>query len=250
MAKTPGDRASPPITERIPTSIPGFDNLVAGGLEKNSITVLRGGAGSGKTILSLQFLYGGCTKHDEPGVFLSFLESKDSIFTTARRFGWDLEKLEKDKSFAFIKYSPYEIQKIVKDAGGTLRDTIESIGAKRVVVDSLTAYSLVFKTDYETSEGVLNFINLLKACNCTTIVTEECDVTPHGTETGRLGFMSDGLVKLYHLRKDYGKYRAIEIVKMRHTDHSDRLHLFDIGEKGVVVRPHSGLFELSVSHSL
>ncbi|MFH1784845.1 MAG: ATPase domain-containing protein [Candidatus Micrarchaeota archaeon] len=230
-------------SDRVPTCIPGFDELIANGLEKNSITVLKGGAGSGKTILSLQYLHGGCTKHDEGGVFISFLESKDSVYTTAKKFGWDFEKLEKDKLFRFIKYTPHEIQKIVKDGGGSLRDTIEALEAKRIVVDSLTAYGLVFKTDYETNEGVMNFMSLLKSCNCTTLVTEECEANPNEIESGRLSFLSDGLVKLYHLRKEYGKYRALEVVKMRHTDHSDRMHMFDISGKGIVIREQSGIFE-------
>lgn len=227
--------AKPYAVERVSSCVPGFDKLIEGGLEKNSITLLKGGSGSGKTIFSLQFLYQGYAQAEESGAFISFNESKNSIFTTAKLFGWDLSQLERNGSLAFIRYSPHEVERLIKEGGGTLRDTIDSVSAKRVVVDSLTAYTLLFKTSYELNEGVLSFMELLKSWNCTVLVTEEEEVDPHRVKSGRLGFLSDGLVHFYHPLKDRGKFRAIEVIKMRHTNHSDRMHMFRISDDGITV---------------
>ena len=231
--------------DRVPSGIPGLDKLVEGGLEKNSVTLIKGGTGSGKTIFSLQFLFEGCQEYGEPAVFISFAESKRSVYTTALRFGWEIDKLEKKGSFAFIKQSPHEVERILKEGGGTIKDTIDSVGAQRIVIDSLTAYSMMFKTGYELSEGVLELMDLVKSWNCTAIVTDEDPTDVHRIESGRLGFLSDGLLHLYYIRKDPGKFRALEIIKMRHTNHSDRIHLFKIEKQGIKVYPETGIFGMA-----
>ena len=228
--------------ERTATGITGFDKLIEGGLEKNSVVLVKGGTGSGKTVFSLQFVYNGCTKYDEPGVFISFAESKKSIYTTAKRFGWDMEKLEKDGTFAFIKQSPHEVERILKEGGGTIKDTVDSVGAKRIAIDSLTAYSMMFRTNYEISEGVLELMEMLKSWNCTAVVTDEETIDIHQMQGGRLVFLSDGLIHMYYIRKEYGKFRAMEIIKMRHTAHSDRISLFTIAKQGMAVSSEAGIF--------
>src|SRR3989344_660033 len=228
--------------ERVSTGIPGFDQLIEGGLEKGSVTMLRGGTGSGKTIFSLQFLYEGCIRSKEPGIFISIAESQESLYTTGKRFGWDFTRHEKEGKFAFIKQSPHEVERILKEGGGSIKDTIDSVKAKRIVIDSLTAYSMMFKTTYEVNEGVLELMDMLKGWGCTTLVTDEEDIDVRRIESSRLGFLSDGLVHLYYVRKDHGKFRAVEIIKTRHTQHSDRMYLFKIGKSGVQVFPEMGIF--------
>ena len=122
--------------KRIPTGIEGFDDLIQGGFVEESIVVISGGPGTGKTLMSLQYLYKGATVYNEPGIFISFAESKKAIFKHGLLFGWDFEQLEKDNKFAFIKYEPHEVHRIIQEGGGTIKDTIDTIGARRLVVDS------------------------------------------------------------------------------------------------------------------
>lgn len=230
-----------PKAERVPTGVPGLDEVIEGGLERRSITLVRGGGGCGKTILSLQFLHTGCTKYDEPGAFISFSESKASIYKTGELFGYDLAKLEEQEKFAFIRHSPHEVDRILKEGGGTVRDTLESIGAKRLVVDSVTAYSIFFDSPYRENEGVLSLFEILKSWNVTALVTEERDVHLNTIESGRLGFLTDSILHLYHVRTDSSRVRGIEIVKMRHTTHSEKVMPFKIDRKGLVVYPDTQL---------
>lgn len=217
--------------ERVPSGIPGFDRLVEGGFTRRSNVLLRGSTGTGKTLFSLQYLYYGAVKYKEAGLFLSFSEAKDAIYTHATMLGWDLRKLEQDNKFAFIRYSPHEVENIIKEGGGTIRDTIEDIGAKRLVIDSLTAYTLLFESAYKSDESILSLFDILRKWGCTSIVTSEAAASPIDGRFERLGFLSDGIVNLYYLRHKQRRCRALEIIKMRDTSHSERIHGFTISKK-------------------
>ncbi len=223
--------------DRIKSGIPGFDNIVEKGIRKNSAIMVRGGTGTGKTIFGLQYLYAGATEYDEPGVFISFAESKEAIYQHGVVFGWDFAALEKKDKFVFIKYAPHEVVKIMEEGGGTIRDTMEAIGAKRMIIDSITAYALLFESEYRSDESVLNLFEMLRKWNCTTIVTSEKSVYPSEVDSERLGFLTDGIINFYYLRNGITRLRALEVVKMRDTDHSTKICLFDIGNKGIVVKP-------------
>ena len=175
-------------------------------------------------------------------MFITFEETKDSIFRTGKNFGWDLQKLEKEGKVAFIEYTPHEIEKMIKDGGGSLRDLVDSISAKRAVIDSLTAYSALFKEQHEINEGVLDLIKVLKSWDCTSIVIDEDSIDVHQVASTKLSFLTDGLIHIYNLRKDSGRFRAMEIIKMRRRKHSDKIVLFEIDDKGLEVRPESGIF--------
>jgi len=237
MEKTPREKI-----ERVPTGIPGFDDLVCGGFERNSVNILKGGPGTGKTTFALQYLFNGCVKYKEPSLFVSFEESKDSVYSTAELFGWDLEKLEKSGYFTFLAYRPLEIMKMLTEGGGMLESSIEEIGARRVVIDSLTSFSILFKSSYERDEQHLNLIQSLKSWNCTALVTEEKGVEVAMLEESRASFLCDSLIHMYYIRKEAMKYRAIEVVKMRRTKHSEKISVLKIEEDGVAIHPEVSLF--------
>jgi circadian clock protein KaiC len=235
-----GNKADP---NRVPTGIPGFDGLIEGGFERNCVILLGGDSGAGKTIFSLQYLYNGIMKYDEPGVYLSFAETREAIIAHGRRFGWDFEKLEKEKKFAFIRYEPHEVANIVKEGGGLIRDTIDDIGARRIVVDSVTAYSMFFKTSYEASESLLSLFELVHGWHCTTLLISEELVTLEKSRTDRSEFLADGIIYLYHFRRGDVRTRAVEVLKMRDTNITEKLCPFRIVEDGLIVFPDTGIFD-------
>ena len=217
----------------VKSGITGFDNIIEGGIEKNSIVLIRGGTGTGKTIFCLQYLYKGAVSYDEPGVFLSFAESKDTIYQHGTVFNWDFEKLEKKRKIVFIRYAPHEINKIMHEGGGTIRDTIESMGAKRLVIDSLSAYQLLFESEYKADQSILNLFEMLRTWNCTTLVTSEKAVDPNMLDSERLGFLTDGIINFYNNRKNNERQRSLEVVKMRDTKHSEKIYNFKIDKNGI-----------------
>jgi len=101
---------------RLPTGIPGFDELIEGGLEENSTNVVVGSAGAGKTIFALQFLYNGITEYQQNGLYISFEERQDKSYNHCKNFGWDFSELESKNKFVFMHYPPEQIEKFIEDA--------------------------------------------------------------------------------------------------------------------------------------
>ena len=146
-------------TDRVASGIEGLDELIEGGFERNSVILICGDAGTGKTTFALQFLYNGIMKYNEPGIFITFEESKNSLYKHVSNYGWNFEDLEKKNKFAVVEYRPHQIAELLREGGGAVRDVIESIKAKRIAVDSLTSYSMLFKTPYESLKQYIDDVN-------------------------------------------------------------------------------------------
>ena len=132
-----------PVLRRTPTGVAGLDEITGGGLPRGRPTLLCGGAGSGKTLLAMEFLVRGATQFDEPGVFMTFEEHADELATNFASLGYDLNALVKDKRIAldFVQVEPSEMEETGRyDLDGLfirLQYAIDSIGAKRVVLDTV-----------------------------------------------------------------------------------------------------------------
>lgn len=235
------NRKQEAVSERVPTGIGGLDRMIEGGFERNNSIVIKGTTGVGKTVLALQYLYKGITENDEHGMYISFVESREAIFKRAKLFGWDFEALEKEGKVSFSRYEPHEIKDIISSGGGSIRDQIESTKTKRLVIDSLTAYLMLFDHEYEANRSVLELFELLHGMSCTTVVTSEDPITPTSAPSGKVGFLTDGIIHLYSIRKGADRVRALEVVKMRNTAHSTTLHRFEITKSGIVVYEDSPL---------
>src|SRR5476649_1324358 len=137
------NRVRPPRVKapaKAPTGIAGFDDITGGGLPHSRTTLLLGGPGSGKTILSLQFLVHGARHCGEPGVFVAFEESSKRIAANAASFGWNLDELRR-KKLHFMDAQPMSdlVQSANFDLGGMLamlEAQTKSMGARRIVFDA------------------------------------------------------------------------------------------------------------------
>jgi len=224
--------------ERVPTGIRGLDSLMEGGIPKNSSVLVRGGTGCGKTILCLQYLYKGAIDYGDPGVFISFSESRNLLLQHGMQFGWDLQSLEKKNLFTIIKYAPHEMIKIMEEGGGTIRDAIESMGTKRLVIDSITAYEMFFESRYKANESVLDLFEFLREWNTTAFVTSEFPLPGHSDDfADRTGFLSDSIINLFYCRhKSFARQRALEVMKMRDTCQDSSMYSFVIGKDGILIK--------------
>ena len=221
--------------QRIKSGISGLDKLIDGGFPKDDTVMVRGSTGTGKTLFCLQYLYNGATELDEPGIFISFGESKDAIFQHGKIFSWDFEKLAQENKFAIIRYEPHEVASIMEEGGGTIRDTIEQTGAKRLVIDSITSYEMVFENKYKASESILSLFKMLRGWDITTVVSSEYPVTFKKSTGGKLGSLVDGIINMYYTRNKSHRARSLEIIKMRDTAHDDTINSFVISKKGIEV---------------
>jgi len=148
------------IIKRISTGIPNLDKLIEGGFKKNSINLVAGDPGSGKSIFAMQFLIEGIKK-GEPGVFITFEEKKKKFYEDMLEFGWELEKYEKEKKFVFLEYTPEQVKKILTEGGGIVEEVIEKTKAQRIVIDSITSFSLLYEDNLTKRKLHYLYLSLL-----------------------------------------------------------------------------------------
>jgi KaiC/GvpD/RAD55 family RecA-like ATPase len=225
--------------QRVRTGIPGLDEIMHGGIPEGQTVLLSGTAGTGKTILASQFVFMGAKKYKEPGVYLSFEETSNSIRRNALNFGWDFGPLEKEEMFSFIKYDPYHVDDIMNNLEGEIRE----IKARRVAIDSISALSFYLRDDTNFRRMIFHLSSVLEKLNCTSILVSE--VLPGSQWISRHGlaeFIADAAVVMYYNRVDTSFSRAIQVWKMRGTSHSEKVHPYKITDKGVVVYPKEEAF--------
>lgn len=220
---------------RIPTGIPGFDSLIEGGFEKNSINLVVGGSGSGKTIFAMQFLIRGI-KNDETVLYITFEEKREEFFKNMLEFGWDLEELEKRKKFVFLEYSPEKVRSMLEEGGGEIESIVIQHKISRIVIDSISSFALLFDEEITKREAALSLFDIIRKWDCTCLLTLEED--PEKRREGAsssIEFESDSITFIYFTRVRGTRERFIEVLKMRGTKHSNELHPFSITHQGIEI---------------
>ncbi len=222
------------MVERIKSGIDGLDRLVEGGFLKGDVILLAGNTGSGKTILSAQFICNGTVQYGEKGVYASFEEDAGTLKRNMLRFGFDLEKLEREGA---VKVLDLEA---IKGAGLSaniefILNALRDMNAKRLVIDSLTAFLSACQEKFEYRTLMHLFYKILKKLGCTTVMT--CSV-PTGLETLGLGieeFIADSVITLENMIHDGELKTRFLIRKMRGTNHSKKYHEVIIDGKGLKI---------------
>ncbi len=228
---------------RVSTGIPGLDELVEGGFTKGSVILIAGDTGTGKSTFAMQYLVNGATKYGEPGIYLTFEEKKADVFKHFHRYGWDLEKLEKQNKLLVLQYPPHDIDRFILE-GEIIEDTIKDMKAGRLVIDSITSFALIFENSYKRKMGIIKVLEMLKKWGCTTMLTSEASLTEGGEIRARfgLGYLADGLIHLYNIRQGDERQKAVEIVKMRGVAHSNLIVPFEFKQNGIVLYPNQPVF--------
>jgi len=221
---------------RVPTGLPKLDSLLEGGFLKNSMVLITGGTGTGKTIMCLQFIWEGLQK-GEPCVFLSLEEDPDDIKADARQFGWDLEKYEGKGLFRIMFHDPFET-----DVSSVLVNQIEYIKAKRLVVDSMSMLGLYMKDQATVRKQLGKLMKSVRNAECTTLVTSE--IVEESKALSRFGveeFVVDGVIVLNYLGIGQEANRSLQIRKMRRTNHGKDIYPFKMTSKGIVLETDGGM---------
>lgn len=229
---------------KVPTGIPGLDDLAQGGLTKGRITLVSGTAGCGKTIFAAQFLAGGAHT-GEPGVFVTFEEEPENIRANMHGLGLDVAALEKKGLWAFVDASAGrgETTVVGRYHLGALLARIEhavaSIGARRVAMDSLGAIFTQFSDPAIVRSAIMRCRSTLHGLGVTSVFTAERDadqgpVSRYGVEE----FVADNIVVLRNARFDEKRRRTVEVLKLRGAPHHRGEYPFSILEgRGMVVVP-------------
>ena len=240
------------IFPKTPTGVDGLDDITGGGLPKGRPTLICGTAGSGKTVLAIQFLIKGITEYNEPGVFISFEESAKDLTQNARSLGFDLERsiAQKKLKIDYIRVERSEIQETGDyDLEGLfirLDHAIDSIGAKRVVLDTIESlFSGLDNTAILRSE-IRRLFQWLREKGVTTIITGERGDTSL-TRQGLEEYVSDCVILLDFRVIEQIATRRLRIVKYRGSTHGTNEYPFLIDENGVSVLP---ITSLKLTHTI
>ena len=226
------------MLERVKTGIEGLDDLIEGGFIKGDIILLAGNTGSGKTTFCAEFIYSGVIKYAENGVYATFEEDEKSLKRNMAKFGYDLEKLEQDGKISAIGLEAMRGTGFNANMEFIL-NKVKAVEAKRLVVDSLTAFLTSCDEKFEYRTLMHLFYKILKQLQCTTIMT--CSV-PTGFQTLGLGieeFIADSVLTLENNVYGSELKTRFMIRKMRGTEHSKKYHDVMIADDGLKIVPFS-----------
>lgn len=235
--------------EKFPTGIPGFDHVSGDGLPAGEATLVAGTTGTGKTVLAAQFLVAGITGFAQPGVFVAFEEPPDKIRRFMAGFGWDIGSWEADGTWAFVDATPTgEIEVVIGDdldfgpLVARVGAAVEATGARRVVIDSLSAPLVRFGDLASVRAGLGRLVNGLDALGVTTVITVERPQDYNGVSRfGVEEFVVDNIVLLRYPLQAEHRRRTVEVLKFRGTPHRQGEYPFAIDGTGINVIPLSSI---------
>jgi len=258
MAKTRSEQKPKPESKprqqlpKAPTGVQGLDEITGGGLPKGRPTLICGGAGCGKTLLAMEFLVRGATQFNEPGVFMSFEESNKDLTQNVASLGFDLNDLvARNKivlDFVYVERSEIEESGEYDLEGLFIRlgAAIDSIGAKRVVLDTVESLFSGFTNQLILRAELRRLFRWLKDKGVTAIITGESgDKTL--TREGLEEYVSDCVIVLDHRVIGQASTRRLRVVKYRGSMHGTNEYPFLIDESGFSILP---VTSLSLQHTV
>jgi KaiC/GvpD/RAD55 family RecA-like ATPase len=235
--------------ERVKTGIPGLDELIEGGFPRGDTILVAGKAGTGKSILANQFLYKGVTMYNEAGVLVTLEEPPRLIRRNMLRFGMDLAKLEQAGKLAIVDLSPSKEATPVTigeypsfDLSGLeaiILSHVKNLGAKRVVIDTLSILAYKFRSRDILREEFFKLCAAITRAGCTLLLTSEIPAQDTGLGVFDIeAFLASGVIVLYNEKiSDTSRSRSIEVLKLRGSKHSSRIHSMRITDEGIRVWP-------------
>ncbi len=234
-------------TDKIATGIRGLDSMLKGGFQEGSVNLITGGPGSGKTLLSAQFLFHGAQR-GEAGIYVSLEDSPKRIIKTCSDFNWDIKRYTDSGLLTFVDASPFEGHYgegtflVANDDphafnSDTLLDILKRFGnrkIKRVVFDPITMLTSQFRNPLKLREQLLKLTKMLSAARYTSVLTAEIE-NENGNNYTPEQYISHGVIKLHNLNRDFVHTRALDILKMSFYDYDRHLRPYEITPHGFEV---------------
>ena len=240
----PGDIGA--AVSKAQSGIDGLDEITAGGLPRGRPSLVIGGPGCGKTMFAAEFIVQGATRFGEPGVFMMFEETADELVANVRSLGFDLDRLVRDGKVAidYVRVERAEIEETGQyDLEGLfirLAHAVESVGAKRVALDTLEALFSGLSDHAVLRAELRRLFRWLKDRGLTAVITAERaaeTLTRYGLEE----YVADCVILLDHRVVDQVSTRRLRVVKYRGSPHGTNEYPFLIGPRGIVVLPITSL---------
>jgi len=228
---------------RVKTGIAGLDELIGGGFPVGNCVLVSGKIGTGKSIFAMQFIANGITHYGELGVIVSLERSKKGLYNDGLAFGLQLERLERGDGLQFLGGPISTISRETVKAKAAIEDlisevvaTVETFGAKRMALERVDLLPLLSREGMDIRVQLSDLKEELEGLGCTSVLTSE--IREGSEELSGVGAeeILDGVIVLYYEGEGLTRDRALEIRKMRGTEHSNQLHFFDITGDGIVIK--------------
>ena len=225
--------------ERIKTGISGLDQVLKGGLRKNSNILITGAPGTGKTILALQFIYYGAKDSNENGIFITTEDNLDDIRNNTSNLGMDFKSMESKGKIFFVQKPIATLKGGLSSVKGLI-DAIKKYNIKRVALDSLIFFDYLYPrfngNRMEFRRQVLIFMQQMKKVGVTFLAVSERSVTDFDRLTyDMMDFVFDGFIVLSRIRKGSYFERVLTVAKIRGQDHSLDVYPVTITDDGLKV---------------
>jgi KaiC/GvpD/RAD55 family RecA-like ATPase len=233
------------MIELTKTGIDGLDDILNGGIVRNSTTLISGNPGAGKSLLGLQYIYNGVEMFDEKGIYLSFEENEADLAEAAESIGFE----NWDDHVAEGNIKVYDKQVLLREndfsaALEILLDDLDDDRYERLVLDSLTMFQLFFDTEREKRTYLLKFTDILRENNLTTLMTNEQGTVFPETDIGLENFLTDGNIFLLQTPTDSGVNRYVWVAKMRKQNIDTDIFPMEISEGGIKVHQNASAFSM------
>ncbi|MBI1978794.1 MAG: AAA family ATPase [Candidatus Aenigmarchaeota archaeon] len=222
--------------ERTESGIPGLDKLIEGGFVKNSVNLVAGQTGTGKTLFCMQYLLNGLKK-GENGLYITLEQKEDEILQDVGRFGWDVEfqKYIKAGKLALVPLEPTGMRELTT----ATVNYAKKVNAKRFVLDSLSIATMGWKTGEmdltKIRAEVFSYMKSLKNLGVTSFLITEIPETDDKA-LSRFGFeefLADGVVVLSFLNVGGEVFSNLRVRKMRRTSHKKEQYPYEITNNGL-----------------
>lgn len=227
---------------RVSTGIKGLNEMIQGGIPAGHTIAVIGPPGSGKTILCMQYIWDGLTK-DELCIYISLEEDEDKLLKTASNYGWDLQKYIDMGTLSLLKLDAVDITGTMGRMLSELPKLIDSTGVTRVVIDPFVLIEMTFDDDHKRRVNTYELVRTINRTGATTLITSET-LDGYHSRFGTVEFIADGIFLLQVIRsKERAELiYAIQVNKLRWSDHSKQLKPYAITNSGIEVHPESNVY--------
>ncbi|HDD63890.1 MAG: hypothetical protein DRJ32_04520 [Thermoprotei archaeon] len=220
------------VMNRIRTGTKGLDELIEGGFPENSLILLAGHPGTGKTIMSWQFLIEGA-RNGEKGLYISFMESPEEHVRNLKEVSIDIQPFIDRGLIEILELMP-TLDKGLESTLNLIWQKIEEFRPKRIVLDSVTAILMVVPRP-ESRVIVHLFKKVIRKFGSTAILIVEVPVGKESIGYSVEEFVADGIIFLRHYHTGHERLIKLDIIKMRGTNHSNLSHAIHISNEGLEI---------------